>query len=346
VITAGYYIGQVLDDLAAIGNQVENRNRVGLFEMTKLLENFYRDVLNEIYGYSLKNTNEDRSNSPAVDLVDDSKGIAIQVTSSGTSAKINKTLETLTDDQLSSYTTIIILVAGKKQKSFTLDADKMARTKFRTENVWDYTDLCRSLVNLQLDRLQALHKIVTKQIARVKIELEIPALDGTYATGIEQFAEAIPRERLSDLKKFTASVHNETGATDVEVREFIETFVSGLKELPRITREIFEYMWTRREKTLHRGASSERFKVSHTKLERLLERYRDLDGDLRLLNDAGLITTYEPHETADNSFFHVLREGTASGMLHSCGLQLISDFITKNDIPSKKVFVSLDFGDF
>lgn len=50
-------------------------------DLTKLLENFYRDIINDIYSYSLKNANEGRSNAPGLDLIDDVRGIGIQVTS-------------------------------------------------------------------------------------------------------------------------------------------------------------------------------------------------------------------------------------------------------------------------
>lgn len=347
MITAGYYIGQLLDDLASIGGQVANRNKVGMTDLTKLLENFYRDIINDIYDYSFRNANEERSNAPGLDLLDDVRGIGIQVTSQGGSAKINETLDVLSDEQLKTYTRIIIMVAGTKQKSYTgLKQEFIDKTNFKIEDIWDYTDLCRALVNLPLDKLQGLHQMVSQQVARVKIELEIPNEDGTYASGIEQYAESIPKERISDLKKFTALVHDQTGASDEEVLEFIQTFVSDLKQLPRITREIYEYMWIRRDTKLHNSISSERYKISHPKLERLLERYRNLEGDLRLLSTARLITTYYPSETADGDCFHVLQEGKASGMLDGYGLQFLEEFMTANAIASKKVFVSLDFGDF
>ncbi|TBA77390.1 hypothetical protein ELH50_37640 [Rhizobium ruizarguesonis] len=347
MITAGYFIGQLLDDLASIGGQVANRNKVGMTDLTKLLENFYRDIINDIFGYSLKNANEGRSNAPGLDLIDDVRGIGIQVTSQGGSGKISDMLEVLTAEQISLYPRIVIMIAGTKQKSYTgLRQEFIDKAKFKIEDIWDYTDLCKALVNLPLDKLQGLHQLVSQQVARVKIELEIPNEDGTFATGIEQYAEAIPRERLSDLKKFAAFLHADMEATEDDTRKFVETFVADLKELPRITREIFEYMWTRRERTLHRGAASDRYKVSHTKLERLLERYRDLEGDLRLLNDAGFITTYAPHETGDGSFFHVLREGSASDLLDRFGLVYLDQFMTEHGIESKKVFVSLDFGEF
>ncbi|MEV4606759.1 SMEK domain-containing protein [Neorhizobium sp. LMR1-1-1.1] len=143
MITAGYYIGQLLDDLASIGGQVANRNKVGMTDLTKLLENFYREIINDIHDYSLRNANEERSNAPGLDLIDDVRGIGIQVTSQGGSGKINDTLEVLTDEQIGLYPRIIIMVAGTKQKSYTgLKQEFVNRTNFKIENIWDYTDLC------------------------------------------------------------------------------------------------------------------------------------------------------------------------------------------------------------
>jgi len=346
VITAGYYIGQLLDDLASIGTQVSNRNRVGLTDLSKLLENFYRDILNEVYAFNLANCNDERSNAPGIDLADEAQRVAVQVTSQRGSSKINDTLRVLSEDHIAKYSKIIILVAGLKQQSYPgLDQELLTRTNFMADNIWDYTDVCKRLINLPLDKLQALHAMVSKQVARVKIELEVPDENGIYPTGIELYAEAIPHERLSNLGKFSACVKADSDATDDDVRRFIETLVASLKRLPRITREVFAFMWIRRDEKIHSGGSIDRFRITDDKLRRLLS-YKDLDGDLRLLTDEGMLTEYAPHETFEERAFFVLSLGSASKLLDESGHFYLDDFMTTNRISPTKVLVSLDFSDF
>jgi hypothetical protein len=77
MITRGYFIGQIVDELTAISSQVEMRGKLHLFDLHICLENFFRDILNIALGYSLKNLNEERSNAPGIDLGDENEKIAL-----------------------------------------------------------------------------------------------------------------------------------------------------------------------------------------------------------------------------------------------------------------------------
>jgi hypothetical protein len=96
MITRGYFVGEIIDDLIGISHQVDNRCMLGLTDINKYLEDFFKEVLNKILGTNLINLNQDRSNEPGLDLGDEIAKVAFQVTSQKTSAKINETLAKLT----------------------------------------------------------------------------------------------------------------------------------------------------------------------------------------------------------------------------------------------------------
>ncbi|MBP2524269.1 MULTISPECIES: SMEK domain-containing protein [unclassified Rhodococcus (in: high G+C Gram-positive bacteria)] len=58
------------------------------------LEHLTQELLNAAYGWNLHNPNGSNSNTPAIDLYDDSKRIAVQVSMTANKTKINKTLAT------------------------------------------------------------------------------------------------------------------------------------------------------------------------------------------------------------------------------------------------------------
>ncbi|MEK2099206.1 SMEK domain-containing protein [Vibrio parahaemolyticus] len=80
MITRGYYIGQIIDELSSISEKVKNRGKLGLTDIHVHLEDFYRDILNITLGLNLENLNKERTNSPGLDLGDEVEGIAFQVT--------------------------------------------------------------------------------------------------------------------------------------------------------------------------------------------------------------------------------------------------------------------------
>lgn len=116
MITRGYLIGQIIDELTTLSNQVKSRTLLGLTDLNIFLEDFFKDILNITYDYNLKNLNTERSNNPGVDLADSSELIAFQITSTKSSEKVNKTLEKVVNSG-SQYNQIIILILQDKQNT-------------------------------------------------------------------------------------------------------------------------------------------------------------------------------------------------------------------------------------
>src|SRR5699024_6146879 len=55
-------------------------------------ENFFRDLLNEMYGYSFTNQNKSKSNAEGYDLIDKNNKIILQISSTCSKSKIEATL--------------------------------------------------------------------------------------------------------------------------------------------------------------------------------------------------------------------------------------------------------------
>jgi hypothetical protein len=100
VLTRDYFIGEIVDSLSDIASQASTRGRLGLTDLNKHAEEFFKNVLNHLFSLSLVNLNENRSNAPGLDLGDEANGIAFQVTAERTSAKVNETLAKLTAAQI------------------------------------------------------------------------------------------------------------------------------------------------------------------------------------------------------------------------------------------------------
>jgi len=73
----GYFVGQVIDDLDAIASQVRQRCKLGQTDLNRVLEDFFKELLNLVYGINLQNLNKDRSNAPGLDLGDKAPGVKV-----------------------------------------------------------------------------------------------------------------------------------------------------------------------------------------------------------------------------------------------------------------------------
>lgn len=76
MLTRGYFIGEIVDALSDVAGQVSTRSRLGLTDLNKHAEDFFKTILNHLLSISLVNLNADRSNEPGLDLGDKANKVA------------------------------------------------------------------------------------------------------------------------------------------------------------------------------------------------------------------------------------------------------------------------------
>jgi hypothetical protein len=233
MLTRGYFIGEIVDAFSEIAGQVSTRGRLGLTDLNKHAEDFFKTVLNHLLSLSLTNLNDERSNAPGLDLGDEGNEIAFQVTAERTSTKVNETLAKLSHEQIAAYPRIRVLIIGSRQSSYTLNDADCARVGFTKDDIWDIDVLCKHCMDLPIDTLQALYNYVRAELTRVRIDLEIPDADGKYPTNVADYTEAIPRPQMSDLTKFNLYLKAKGVGEPIETtRESFGKLSKNLAKLP------------------------------------------------------------------------------------------------------------------
>ena len=64
----GAFIGPIIDDLDTISSRVRARSKLGLTDLNRVLEDFFKELLNHVFKANLTNLNEARRNAPGLDL--------------------------------------------------------------------------------------------------------------------------------------------------------------------------------------------------------------------------------------------------------------------------------------
>ena len=299
MLTRGYLIGEVVDDLANLAGQVRMRNAIHLFDLTVTTENFFRDVLNILMRANFRNLNAQRSNEPGLDLGDEVLKIGVQVTSSANSAKVTNTLMKISDDNAKKFKKIIVLGLNKRQQSYSFDTELATKYSFSTDDIWDLDTLARLTIDLEIDQLHALYNLVRTDSARLKFELEVPDETGKYPTSGYDMWEKPPVLKVGDGTTFQKYMEDLADPPDLQrIQEAIAELSIGLSRLPRVTREFLVMLLEQRE--AGRSARFNRDGWEHLLLAKVQRQYRgeDLDGELDILKHAGFVEIegYEPHE--------------------------------------------------
>lgn len=241
----GYFVGQIIDDLDAIASQVRQRCKLGQTDLNTVLEDFFKELLNLVYGINLRNLNKERINEPGVDLGDDdpSARIAFQITSQASSAKVNETLKKITAEQRKSYGKFKVLIIGQKQKKYTLNSALASKNNFKKDDILGITELCREIMDLELGDLQAVHRKVSDEQRRIRIELEPELPDGTFETSVLKYIEGRPSITRSSASEF----YKHPDVADLfenrkEAQKALNSYIDELSRLPRMTREFLGWM--------------------------------------------------------------------------------------------------------
>lgn len=348
MITRGHLIGEIVDGLTTINMQVATRCRLGLTDLNRYLEDFFKEFLNIAYSYNLKNLNEERSNEPGLDLGDVAASIGFQITSTKTTQKIDKTL-TAVAGRKDSFSQIRVLIIGNKQKEYSFDPIIAGRLNFTKKDIWDIDDLCMQAISLPLKELNALYELLKSNLSRISIELEIPDMDGNYATSIDNYLEKIPKQRMSDFKKYNKfqsdsylSIHKcDYHNSPADDKKNFESLVSKLVKLPRITRELYAVLLERRETNEKKipASQGECLWIDKNILDRICT-LPSLEDDLRLLDHADLAEIYEGFP-GDPLLIRIRGLKSEDAFNHD-----FVRFIDSNNIGYRNPIVSLDFSRF
>jgi len=286
MISRGIIIGKIVDDLASLKYQIDTRNRLNQFDLTKFCEDFIREVLNTTYKLKFQKLNALRSNTPGVDLGDKKAKIAYQVTSQKTSAKINDTLSAITDTQKEEYEIIKVVIIGEKQSSYTLTESLCLDLNFSNKNIVDIDDILRDIVVLDIEKLEVLYNLFLREFRQVKIELE-PIdekgnFESSYFNVVESKPSSPPKNAIRILGKESENGYKEN------FDDLIKTY-NRLSNVPRVTREILAII-------VDRGKSGEdyyeggKFKIIPEALEKFLNiSNREMRIEINILENAHLV---------------------------------------------------------
>lgn len=160
--------GKLVDDitewLAHLQSYVLLRNNIHYYDENTDLEPFFQKVFSIIYDLDLINLNDIQNNYPAIDLGDEEKQIAIQVTTEKDKRKIDNTLEKFVEKGLNEkYKTLKICIFNttrRYQKSFKY-AEKIG---FNRENIVFSEDLIKIINSIDDKKLEQLHEYIGSQI--------------------------------------------------------------------------------------------------------------------------------------------------------------------------------------
>lgn len=151
---------------AILSSSVEIDAKVHLFDIHTHAEMFFKDLLNLVLDYDLVNINLENMNAEAIDLVDESKKILIQVSSRNDKSKIQtESLDKIDNKKYNGYSFKYVCISRNcsnlKDKDYNLPQGISFSPK---KDILDMAELYKYIENCSLDKVKTILNFLSKEI--------------------------------------------------------------------------------------------------------------------------------------------------------------------------------------
>lgn len=173
--------------LGTLVNAVEIAGQNNLSSSHVVAETTLAGLLNRVYGWELVNANAIRQNCPGIDLIDEERSIAVQVTATRTAEKVRHTLEEVGRSGVVYKRLIVLLITNAQPTPAMLTCTVPTYTG--DLEVWNIPHVFRDAKELDAVKLDALTKFMAAELGPVRERvkelphLELPPASALQATG-------------------------------------------------------------------------------------------------------------------------------------------------------------------
>jgi len=174
-----HYYDYIEEKLHILALRVETGGKLNLLSLHNHSENFYLYFFNSLFGWQLENLNNKLQNVEAIDLIDTTNKILVQVSSTNTKHKVESALIKPILDSYKDYTFKFI--------SISKNADNLRKMNFKNpyglkfdpkEDIYDTYSILKIIFSLDAAKLKLIYQFVKLELGD---EIDIAKFDYNLA---------------------------------------------------------------------------------------------------------------------------------------------------------------------
>jgi len=156
------YIESKLNELAY---RISARGKLNILDLNIHSENFFLHLFNKLYNWDLKNLNEKIQNVEAIDLIDSSNKIIIQVSATNSKVKVQNSLNKNIQKKYSGYNYKFISIAG--------DAGKLRQDSYSipshlrfvpSDDIYDMSSILKNISALNIAEQKEIYTFIKDEL--------------------------------------------------------------------------------------------------------------------------------------------------------------------------------------
>jgi hypothetical protein len=176
------YFNVIEERINLLAFRIISRGRLNILDFHGHSENFYQFFLNDVYGWSVTNENDVKQNVEAIDLVDHTNKLVLQVSATASKQKIESSLSKDSIKNYKGYTFKFVSIAR--------DAEELRKGTFKnphgiqfspTSDIIDTNSILSKIRGLDINDQERIYKLVKKELVN---EIDPLKLESNLATVI------------------------------------------------------------------------------------------------------------------------------------------------------------------
>jgi len=181
------YYDYIDEKINVLAHRIVTNGKLNMLHLHMHSENFYLHFFNLLFNFKLENLNQSLQNVEAIDLIDNTNKIVIQVSSTNTKQKIESALEKDIIKQYSNYTFKFISIAKDATTLRTKNYININSISFTpSDDIYDTTSILKIISALNIDKQKEVYQFIKKELGN---EIDIIKLDSNLATIINILAK-------------------------------------------------------------------------------------------------------------------------------------------------------------
>ena len=217
------YFNVIEERLNLLALRIISRGRLNILDFHGHSENFYQYFLNEVYGWTVTNENDNKQNVEAIDLIDHTNKFVIQVSSTASKQKIESSLSKDSVKNYAGYTFKFVSIAR--------DADDLRKDTFKNPHGINFTpstdiiaknSMLSKIRGLHIDDQERIYRFVKKELV---IEIDPMKLESNLAAVInilsrEDWDKSEPVTEINSFEIDRKISHNNLNAAKVIIDDY------------------------------------------------------------------------------------------------------------------------------
>lgn len=159
------YMNFIMQSISSLVTQTKMFGALNLHDTNIFSEDFYRDLLNLLYGYNLVNLNGSQPNAAAIDLIDRTAKLVVQVSATDTKQKIEDSLNKKILENYVGWNFKFVLIVNDQNDLRKKTYNNPYNLNFNpSKDISDVTSILSDIQHLDFDRLKEVYEFISKEL--------------------------------------------------------------------------------------------------------------------------------------------------------------------------------------